>query len=78
MTIYKFVVPGDRFYDDPIDPEMSWRSCAAVVMAETETEARARLGAYATENGLDLRWLRVARVIVIPMPQTPSVLIWVL
>jgi hypothetical protein len=58
MRAFKFVVPGDRYYPLPSDPDLAFKGCAAVVLAATEDEARRMLA----ESGDDTRWLAVARV----------------
>jgi hypothetical protein len=67
LAVYKFLVPGDRFYPSKTDPDLAFRGCVAVTVAESPEAARERLIAYAAENGMDSRWLEVARVIVIPL-----------
>jgi hypothetical protein len=66
LHCYKFVVPTDRFYPLP-NGVASFKGCLAVVLATSEEEARARLVEYAALDGLESRWLEVARVVEIPL-----------
>jgi len=75
MTIYKFFIPNHEWVPDPDDENLKWRGCVAVTVAETETDARANLTRYAAENGFDARWLRAARVVVLPV-QAGTVASW--
>jgi hypothetical protein len=63
MRIWKFVVPGDRFYALPSDPDFAYKGCIAVAVAESEDAARAIIAA----DGDDARWLEVARVSSYPV-----------
>jgi hypothetical protein len=67
MKAYKFVVPTDRFYPLPEATGLAFKGCLAVVLAASEEEARARLVEYAALDGLESRWLEVARVVEIPL-----------
>lgn len=75
MKVYRFIVPTDRFYPLPSNPSISVRGCIAVVAAESEERARDALRNYAVEEGLDARWLEVAKVTTRPI-EDGRVLLW--
>lgn len=65
MKAYKFIIPGDRFYEDVDNPDLAWKGCLAVALAENEEQARSLLRKFAAERGYDVRWLKSAQVHVI-------------
>lgn len=67
MRAFKFIVPSDQFYALPNEPTVAFRGVVAVTIAESESDARANVERYCTENGHDARWLAVARVIPLPL-----------
>lgn len=77
LKVWKFLIPGDRWVEDPENPARSYRGCLAVAMAETLPEARAAAVRYAAENGFDTGWLRAASVVEIPLVDG-AVLAWAL
>lgn len=70
MKIYKFIIPSHTFVPLPSNPSISVKGCLAVVLAETEEQARAIVGKDSED---DVRWLEVARVIVFEL-DTPRLL----
>ena len=70
---WKFIIPPHEWR--PIDPNTNYKGCGAVVLADTEEQAKERLHTWAAENGLDSRWIDVADVRrVLPVPG--AVLMW--
>lgn len=66
MTLFKFLVPDDRYYSIP-GSSVSARGCVAVVVAEDEAEARRVVEDASALAGKDARWLAVAIVSEIPL-----------
>lgn len=66
MNIYRFLIRPNERITDAINPGLEWSGCDASALASTEQEARDIIERYAAENGYDARWIRVARVIVLP------------
>lgn len=62
MKAWKFLVPSDQYYPLTSDPDIAFKGCVAVAIAESEIEARGVLTRAAAEEGGDARWLEVARV----------------
>jgi hypothetical protein len=62
VKVYKFIV-GSKFVELPSDPSLSVSNIVAVVLAETEEQARQII----RDDGEDSRWLEVARVTVIDL-----------
>lgn len=73
MKLWRFIVPSDRDYTLPSNPAYAYRGCLALVLAETEADARAQLEA----SGDDVRWLEVARVNAVPL-HAPTVVAFVM
>jgi hypothetical protein len=77
MRAWKFYVGG--WTPLPSNPAISYSGCVAIVIAETEAEARLCLADYARENGdpkMDPAWLEIATVSSFPL-NIPTVLTWV-
>lgn len=75
MKIYKFYIPADRWVQDPTDEAMSYKGCVAAAVAENATDARKSLERYAAERSHDGGWLRVAKIIEIPIVEG-AVIAW--
>lgn len=63
MSLWKFVI--DR--ETEMAPGVYVNGCLALAIAESEDAARGHLRRYAAGNGIDSRWLEVARVIQLPI-----------
>jgi len=78
MKCWKFLVGEDEFRSLPSNPDLSFAGCVAVVLAETEAEARMLLGDYARASQpskIDARWLEVADVTAFDLA-LPGVITW--
>jgi len=78
VKIYKFKIPANAHVPLRSDPTAYYAGCLAVVSSTDEETARKRIVSYATELGLDARWLEVARVETIDPNGTPTVLAFVM
>ena len=78
MMIYKFKIPANSFRPLRSDPAIAFGGCLAVVAAQDEETARARIARYAAEFGLDARWIEVATLEVIEPNAVPVVLAFVM
>lgn len=67
IYIWKFIIPSDRWVDDPEFPGRSWSGYAAACVARTGEEAKVAIEEYAAGNGLDARWLSLAKVVRLPV-----------
>lgn len=67
LFLWKFIVSGDKWTQDPEDPALQYKGCVALAVSATEEGARAALTLYANANGYDARWLRAARVVQIQL-----------
>ena len=67
MTAWKFLVPADRWYDDPTDSTSQYKGCLIVVVAASREQALARAREWMAAQGHDVGWLRAARVLEIPI-----------
>lgn len=70
MKAFKFVVPPRAFRPLKSEPDVCFAGCVAVAVATTEEEARAAIRTAAAPDGVDVRWLEVADVIVLPVDAT--------
>lgn len=73
MRIFKFIVPRGKWIPVPDEQDYEVTGCLMIVQAENEAAARELAQRYGLENGLDVRWLKAARVIEFP-PDAPAVL----
>lgn len=71
---WKFII-GATPVPDPDNPSCEWTACVTVCLARTEEEARKRLQAYSEYHGAPAGWLKVARVVKIPLREG-AVLTW--
>lgn len=67
LFAFKFLIQDGDWRTDPDDPAVSFCGVVAATIATTEQNARAQLERYAAENGFDSRWLKVAKVVRIPL-----------
>lgn len=62
MYAWKFIVPASEWRTLRSDPNVQFKGCSAVALAETEDGARTAVERFAAEFGHDARWLEVADV----------------
>lgn len=76
---WKFIIPPNEWRPmkqaDDAGETVQFSGCGAVVLAETQAQAKQRLHTWAAENGLDSRWVEYADIRrVVPVPG--AVLMW--
>lgn len=69
MTLYawKFLVAADRWYPDPDDSTREYKGCLCIAVAPDAASARATVERFMAENGHDIGWLKIARVLQVPL-----------
>ena len=67
MFIWKFLVPSDRWYADPDDSSREYKGCIIAVVAPDSASARKHAERFMAENGHDIGWLKVAKVLQVPI-----------
>ena len=77
MKLFKYIIRADEWKKLPDNPDLEVSGCVAVTVAEDAAGARANLERYAAENGMDSRWLAVARVVELPIT-AGTVCAWVM
>lgn len=75
MKIYKFVIPPNKWVQDPERPALQWQGCVAAVIAPDQETAVTYLEKFAAMNGYDARWLRVARCAELPL-EDQTAIVW--
>lgn len=65
--VWKFMISPDEWIQDPDEPTLSYKGVVCACIATTEKKAREHVARFAAENGLDSRWLKVARIIRLPV-----------
>jgi hypothetical protein len=71
---WKFII-GRAPVQDPDNEAAEWEGCVAITIARTQEEAFKRLTEFAEYNGAMHSWLRVAKVMKVPLREG-AVLTW--
>jgi hypothetical protein len=78
VKVFKFIV-GSEYTPLRSNPDLAYKKCLAIAIAETEAEARAEIMRRAEEEGDDAQWMEIARVKTVPIPVShPIVLAFVM